>query len=80
MVRLTNNRLGEKHVTNKGRSCTIIEYINATDITIRFDDSGYIRKTNYSNLKSGKIDDKMSASVCGIGYLGDSTISRGGGV
>ncbi|MGL4425081.1 MAG: hypothetical protein ACRC0F_12065 [Cetobacterium sp.] len=78
MVRRTENRVGEKRKNNKGVSCTIVEYRSATDVVVRFDMSGYTKRTNYQNFKNGKIDDKLSPSVMGVGCLGDASASIDG--
>ena len=62
------NRLYETHDTKFGL-CDIIRYNDASDITVRFRNTGYELDTS-GDLVRGEIKDLLSPSVCGIGYLG----------
>ena len=52
--RQRNERLGEENINNQNEHMKIIEYNNATDIVVQFDD-GKTRKTTYRDFKSGGV-------------------------
>jgi hypothetical protein len=57
--------------TNNSGECEIIEYNSHEDITIQFKDTNYIKKTNASSLRSGRVADPYKRTVYSMGYLGD---------
>lgn len=69
------NRVGERRQNKRGRWMTIVEYRNATDITVRFD-SGYEVVTEYSHFKLGQVKDLLEPVVCGVGYLGGKKYTK----
>lgn len=52
---------------------TIIGYENYKNMTIRFDDSGYIRDGSYDRFKEGSLKSPYCKSVCHQGYLGEGS-------
>lgn len=64
------NRVGETHKTNKGDLCTIIEYINYANCTVKFEDGTIVDKRQYHKVKNGSVDNPYRPSVFGIGYMG----------
>ena len=65
------DRTGETNVSNEGCIMKIVEYNNAFDIVIEFQDEHKYRLcTQYSNFKNGKCKNPFFASVFGYGYLG----------
>jgi hypothetical protein len=46
---LAIKRLGETRINNNGSKMWIVDYKNATDITVRFE-NGYICKTRYGEF------------------------------
>ena len=65
-------RLGELALSNEGYMMKIIEYNNANDIIIEFQDK-YKAKTRgqYINFKKGKFKNPYHPSVFNIGYIGE---------
>lgn len=63
-------RTGETRVLNQGMKATIIEYRNANDIDIQFED-GYIKTTRYCHFKSGRVINPYIPTVYGVGYIGE---------
>lgn len=68
------DRTGETNINFQNLNMEIIEYINNSNIKIKFED-GYICKTNYNCFKNGKVKSRYSPSVYGIGILGDEPTS-----
>ena len=65
------NRMGETNMSNQGYEMKIIEYNNAHDIIVEFQDE-YKAKihTQYSNFKNGEVKNPFYPSIYGIGYIG----------
>ena len=70
------NRVGEKRYNNQNLLMEIIEYNKAIDITVKFEQSGYICKCKYGNFQRGEVYDKFHPTVCNKGYIGDIKISN----
>ena len=65
------NRVGEKFTNNKGCTFIIVEYINANDLWVEFQDEYKARvHANYKNCRDGGIKNPYYPSVYGVGYLG----------
>ena len=50
----------------------IIEYVNCLNILVRFVDTGYEIRSNASNIRQGKIKDRLAPSMRGIGVIGET--------
>ena len=65
------DRIGETNVSNEGCTMKIVEYNNALDIVIEFqDEHKYRLHTNYQAFKNGVCKNPFFPSVFGHGYLG----------
>ena len=65
------DRTGEINISNEGCAMKIVEYNNALDIVIEFqDEHKYRLHTSYKHFKKGKCKNPFFASVFGHGYLG----------
>ena len=65
------DRTGETNMSNEGYTMKIIEYNNARDIIIQFEDEYKYRvRTRYGRFKNGECKNPFYPSVCGHGYLG----------
>ncbi len=65
------DRTGETNISNEGCVMKIVEYNNALDITVEFQDKHKYRlHTNYKAFKNGQCKNPFFASVYGHGYLG----------
>ena len=65
------DRIGETNISNEGCVVKIVEYNNALDIIIEFQDEHKYRvHTNYQAFKKGKCKNPFFPSVFGHGYLG----------
>ena len=49
------NRLGETRMMNRGMEATIIQYKNAMDIDVRFEDGAVVEHKTYNSFKKGGI-------------------------
>ena len=65
------DRLGETSLSNEGCVMKIVEYDNANDIIVEFQDEHKYRvHTQYKAFKNGECKNPFYPSVCGHGYLG----------
>lgn len=64
-------RLGMTNKNKAGQTMKIIEYKKATDITVQFEDTKFIKKSTWRYFKEGGIKDPYFKSVFGVGYLGE---------
>ena len=68
----TINRIGETNTSNEGYEMEIIEYINAKNIFVEFQDEHKMKvHTTYGNFKNGNVKNSYHPNVCGVGYLGE---------
>lgn len=56
--------------TNKSGAIEIIKYKNHKEVLVRFLSTGYKTICSVSNIRSGRVKDRLLPSVYGIGYLG----------
>lgn len=61
---------GSKHKTNNYGVVEVISQHGCNDVVVRFVDTGYTCSVAYDNLIRGKIKDKLSPSVHGVGFPG----------
>ena len=65
------DRTGETNMSNEGCVMQIVEYNNALDIVIEFqDEHKYRLRTRYGRFKNGECKNPFYPSVFGHGYLG----------
>lgn len=60
---------GKIYPTNSYGDVVVLEYINSRDVTIRFLNTGNIRKTATSELRKGEIRDNESFPVYKVGVM-----------
>lgn len=66
------NRKGEENINHQGCVMRIIQYNNANDLMVQFDDnSDHISKCSYKNFKIGKVDNPFIPSVFNVGIIGN---------
>lgn len=67
---LRNKRIGETRKSNENLTMTIIEYRNAKDMDVLFE-NGYIAKhVQYDKFKHGKVRNLIYPTVYGVGFVG----------
>jgi len=52
-----SKRIGEVGVNKKGKEMTIIEYVDYSNIIVKFDNGHYVH-TQYGNFKRGGVNDE----------------------
>lgn len=67
--------VGDVFETNSCGKCTVIEYVNAHKIKVRFETGGNCW-VDQSNLNSGKVKDPLYPSVYFIGFVGMGKYSK----
>lgn len=66
-----NERLGEENYNTFGTLMKIIEYNNAKNIIIEFQDEyKYKKKCEYRQFKNGQVKNPYDKEVCKIGFVG----------
>ena len=71
MSRNKIDRTGETNISNEGCAMKIVEYNNANNIIVEFEDEHKYRLcTSYRHFKEGKCKNPFFPSVYGHGYLG----------
>ena len=64
-------RLGEERLNNQGCLMKIVEYVEALNITVEFQDKYNARiKSRYDDFIKGNIKNPYHPSVCGVGMIG----------
>lgn len=63
--------IGATHQTNNSGPAVIEQRHSGGMVTIKFIETGAIKRVSLANLKSGNVSDNFKKTVCGIGYLGD---------
>lgn len=67
-----NNRIGEENVNKQGCLMKIVNYNNANDIVVEFQDDYHINvHTTYRNFINKEVKNPYFPSVCGIGIIGN---------
>lgn len=61
--------IGDKFKINSGGTVEVIKYNKASDVIVRFEHGGET-SVQLSNLKRGSVFDKLTPSVCGVGFIG----------
>ena len=74
------DRIGERFISNEGCEFAIVEYNNANDLWIEFQDKYKARiHTSYQACQKGEVKNPYHPSVCGMGRLGvmkDGTVLK----
>lgn len=71
MGRNKTDRVGERFTNKQGEGFVIVEYNNANDVWVQFEDEHKARvHTQYSNCKKGSPKNPYYPSVHGKGYIG----------
>lgn len=66
------DRVGERFITNEGYEIVIVDYINATNVWIEFQDKyKTIKPCQYVDCVRGYIKNPYHPSVYGVGFIGE---------
>ena len=78
-AKIANERVGKTVMQKCGELASIVEYVNAKDITIQFKTTGEVVKTTYGAFVRGEVKSHFSATVYGVGVKGvESTKDENG--
>lgn len=66
---------GERYLTNNCGYLTIVRYINANEIVVRFDD-GSISTSSAGHIREGKVWNPNYPNICGVGCFGEGIYSH----
>lgn len=53
----------------------IVEYINSKNVTVKFNNTGYIATAQLNNIINGRLRDKLAPYIYGVGIVGDEVCS-----
>lgn len=76
-----SSMIGKRFESNKGDWCTVLEYINANKVVIKFDGYEHYEKTvSAKALKEGSFRNNYRPTIqgLGLGYMGDGIYSWNG--
>ena len=65
-----SHRVGETFTNKNGESCKIVEYFNATNCTIEFEDGCVIKNRWYANIVKGAFRNPNLPTYYGVGFQG----------
>lgn len=57
--------------TNNSGSLVVTQYVNSEEVHVRFINTGYETKAGLGQIRKGNVKDKLTASVYGVGVLGE---------
>jgi len=63
-------KVGEEYPTLFGDTVRVISYDGNQNVTVKFNQTGYEGTFSASNIRKGKLKDKLRRSVRGFGYYG----------
>jgi hypothetical protein len=63
-------RLGQKFITNENLEVEIIEYISATNCTVKYQDGYVLKNKYYLDVKKGKLKNPYHPKLFNVGYIG----------
>ena len=63
-------KVGEEFKTMSYGSCIVIEYINAKNVVVRFED-GFETTCQAGDLRKGHVRNPYYPTVCGVGFFGE---------
>lgn len=64
------NRIGEVYKMKSGYSCEIIDYFNADNCTVKFEDGIILKNIRYRIVKEGSVRNPNFPDNYGVGYIG----------
>lgn len=68
---LGHERVGLTFTTKYGTTYVVVDYVNASNVTIKFlDDFEYTYSATWAKIKQGSVRNPYDKTIVGIGYLG----------
>lgn len=71
----THIRVGEIHKSNKSGEFKIIEFFNARNVTIQFNDGFIVKNKTYGQIKVGKVVNPYHPWIYNTGFIGEGKFS-----
>ena len=65
-----NDKIGEVSYNKFGSKMTIIEYLNARNVKIVFNDSNIIKNVYYQWFKDGVVKNPYDKTIYNVGFIG----------
>lgn len=76
-----HSRIGETYKTKNYGICTIVEYANSQNCTVKFEDGTIVKNLYYWNIVQGRVKNPYHKNIYGVGYTGEGKYyKKGGGV
>jgi hypothetical protein len=69
--------LNKRFTNNDGHSGFVLRYVNAKEVYLKFDATGWVGCFSMGNIREGRFKDKMHPSVFGVGFIGDGEYKTG---
>lgn len=66
-----NIATGQRHKSTNYGWFEVLEVINATNVKVKFEKTGFVRKTTIGYIVSGAVKDPYYPSVKGVGFVGE---------
>lgn len=66
----TESRIGEQNINTQGLVMKIIDYVNAANILVTFE-NGFSKWCTYSSFKKGNVRNPYIPTICGVGIIGN---------
>lgn len=67
--------VGAEFETNNYGRLVVVEYRSAYDVEVEFVSTGFKTSVQSEHIRSGLVKDKLSPTVCGVGFIGDGWFS-----
>ena len=62
--------VGTTHKTNRCGIIEVVAYKDSQNVTVKFNESGYITTVSSSTIRNGEVKDATFPNVVGVGYIG----------
>lgn len=73
---LAEKRIGHKVINTQGIEMECVNYINANNITVKFNEPSYLTNSCWSNFIKGKIRNPYMKTIYGVGAIGTKYPTR----
>lgn len=73
-------KVGDVFQTNNCGRVVVMEYHDKSHVIVKFENTGYVKRTHAKSLKDGQVKNPYHPSVYGVGYLGEGVKTRIDGV
>ena len=67
--------VGDVFPTKNFGDVEVVKYVNSTNVTVRFLNTGTIKSSRAAQIRSGLVQDNFATTVYGVGYIGNTKTS-----